>query len=128
MTHVEVVPAGERVELRDRERAHVVLEPGDGTGPEGIDHRLAQASVVRRVEHREAAYGPLERGVRRAVVVAQEPVAVEDGALHDGEALPIREHVPHVVEARQRPGVVLVDAERRGDAPAARGRSGTGRP
>ena len=126
--HVEAIPFGQSIELRGSERAHVVLEPGNRTWPERIDHRLPQARVVRRVEHREAAYRAVQLGVGRAVVVPQEPIAMEHGAFDDREALAIRQARATRRRSAATPMRRTRPCGRRGDARGVRGRSGTGRP
>ena len=87
VAHVELVPA--RPACRAAPPRARARRPRAGRRHgAGTDRSSPGAArVCRRVEHREAAHRPSERGVGRAVVVAQEPVTVEDGALDDGEAL-----------------------------------------
>jgi hypothetical protein len=91
---------------------YLVLERRDRAWPERVDHRLPESRVVRRIEHREAANRTLQRGVGRTLVVVQQLLPMEDGALDDRKALPVRQHLPHVVESGQGVRVVGLDAVR----------------
>ena len=72
-------------------------------GPERVEHRLAQPRVVRRVEHRERCAPAAGHVVSGAPSLwRSSAITVEHRALDDREALPVGEHAPHVVEARQR--------------------------
>ena len=103
--HVEAAPFGERVELRGGERAHVVLEPGDRAWPERIDHRLAQARVMRRIEHRETAHRTAERTCR-----ARRRCGA--GVGHDGTP------GPSTIEKRSRSDSTRHTSSKRGNAHA----------
>jgi len=101
-----MVPQRLRRHTRPRARrlhSAIARETGERTdraGPKGFDHRLPEAGVLRRIEHGETAHRTLRRGLGCAVVVVEQSITVEHGTFNDGEALPVGQDLPHVVEAR----------------------------
>ena len=106
VTHVEGGAVGQRVEAGACQLAHCGFERRDRARAERPEQRLAELGVRGRVEHRERRERARRGGDGRPVVMMQQRLAMEHRTFEDREAVAVGEHLPHVVEARERVRVV----------------------
>ena len=81
-----------------------------GAGSERRVHALTKLRMQRRVDRGETRERPARLRVGCRVVVAQQLFPSEDGTFDDGEVVAILRDLPNLLEARQRPRVVLLES------------------